>query len=465
LKSFLRRNQIKFISRKYFFSGDYDLFLAEALFGAAIQVLAISGVQMAGAQDGVFLEEVEVDPGALWEDHAGSVAVWQANPGDTIRFRRGNCVAIQFILDVPASAHILSAHCGFVGRTDRAVDTLILITAEASVAAESLDPSDSQAVWRRLCGEAEVAWRPEPWLCNTQSRSCNIQPVVQEVVNRAGWTRGAALTLLLLPAYGARSAFGLAHGDARQPRLHVVWRHGGVLLAQVSGRGAVGAAATVQGGQHLRIPILNGTDDGDEGETEQAAVTSRPVLYLAPDRAVGLRFPLPLAPGTRILTALLRLTAHDASTDQCTITIAGEATGDAAALTDTPLSMRRLTKHRVPWRPDGCAAGAVQRTTDVRDIVEEALAFPTWRAGHHVLFVLRVAGGGGRTFHACDGAPALAPRLYIRAVVYRSRTVQEWAATVAPDVDQEPKKTKSNRRRSSEGRGPMVIQPVWEDWA
>lgn len=30
--------------------------------------------------------------------------------------------------------------------------------------------------------------------------------------------------------------------------------------------------------------------------------------------------------------------------------------------------------------------------------------------GHHVLFVLRVAGGGGRTFHACDGAPALAPQ-------------------------------------------------------
>jgi hypothetical protein len=69
---------------------------------------------------------------------------------------------------------------------------------------------------------AGVLWNPAPWptedVRGPDQRTTNLAPVVQEIVNRTGWTSGNALALIITGT-GRRTAE--AFDGTRAPTLHI----------------------------------------------------------------------------------------------------------------------------------------------------------------------------------------------------------------------------------------------------
>jgi hypothetical protein len=70
-----------------------------------------------------------------------------------------------------------------------------------------------------------VAWSPVPaWVANSSdaaTRTPDLKTVLQEIVNRPGWSAANAFVILVTGNGGDRSAFSYDGRSAAAPRLHV----------------------------------------------------------------------------------------------------------------------------------------------------------------------------------------------------------------------------------------------------
>ncbi len=127
-------------------------------------------------------------------------------------------------------------------------------------------------------------------------------------------------------------------------------------------------------------------------------------------QTIGIRFDnLAVPTGATITEAWIQFRATGSNSGATSVQIAGIAQDDTATFTtsSTTVSSRPRTAATTPWSPPSWSngqAGAAQRTTDLRSIVQEIVRRPGWRSGNALAFVM--TGTGERRASSHDGAQA-----------------------------------------------------------
>lgn len=196
------------------------------------------------------------------ENAAGSVSLTSSDL-ELVWDKSDQVVGLRFNgLPVPFGSNIVEAYLQF--QVDEASSDLanLLIQGQASD-----NPASFAAVTRNLSSRprtaAAVAWSPPVWPtvggAGLDQRTPNIAPVIQEIVNRPGWSSGNSL-VILITGTGTRVAESYDGLADAAPLLRVVYASGG---------GPVNLAPSVSAGadQAITLPasaILDGTvsDDG-----------------------------------------------------------------------------------------------------------------------------------------------------------------------------------------------------------
>jgi hypothetical protein len=389
-------------------------------------------------------------------------------------------------------------------QTDEAtsVATSLTIRGEASDDAAPFT-SGTNNVGARPRTAAAVAWAPPAWNvvgeAGLAQRSPDLRAIVQEIVNRSGWSSGHSLAFVLTGS-GSRVAESYDGTASAAPLLHVVF--GGsagnqppsasagpdriVALAeaaaldgsasddglpnppgalttrwsQVSGPGVARFAdantvdTTVSfsaaGSYVLRLSVSDGeaeaaddagftvvdpdapgvvnariaagADDAEQRVSNGSVALGGDDLELGFDRKqaqlIGLRFQnLVIPPGAHIRSAWIQLTADETKTSLASLTIAAEASANAAVLRASAfdLSSRPRTATSVAWTPPVWSlvgeSGAAQRTPDLTALVQEVVNRPGWDFGNAMVFL--VSGSGTRTAESFEGSAASAPLLHV----------------------------------------------------
>lgn len=178
---------------------------------------------------------------------------------------------------------------------------------------------------------------------------------------------------------------------------------------------------------NVTAAIAVGADDMEESDAGNISNTVNSTdIELVYDRAstssgsqvVGLRFQqLNIPQNAVIANAFLQFTSDEISTDNCNLTIAGEASDNSGAFTTSAfnISSRTKTQSRVNWTPAGWSqvgeAGVNQRTPDLSSIIQEIVSCPGYISTGALSFI--ITGTGSRIAESYEGSPAHAARLVV----------------------------------------------------
>ena len=110
-------------------------------------------------------------------------------------------VALRFNnIDIPQAASILSATVQFQVDEVSSAPTSLSIKGQADDNALAFSSSNASVSSRPTSG-ASISWNPPPWTAIGQAgpdqRRPDIAPVIQEIVNRSGWSPGNSLVIVL----------------------------------------------------------------------------------------------------------------------------------------------------------------------------------------------------------------------------------------------------------------------------
>ncbi|NJN65695.1 MAG: hypothetical protein HC884_02775 [Chloroflexaceae bacterium] len=140
------------------------------------------------------------------------------------------------------------------------------------------------------------------------------------------------------------------------------------------------------------------------------------VVYfgMADDRSditSGFRFTnLPVPEGAIITRAYLEFTADGPVSDELSLTIYGEASGNPKNFATHPPDTRPLTTASVPWTvTEEWRSGEIRRSPDLQVIVQELVNRPDWSPGNAMVFLVR-NGGKGASVGVPGQAQVLRPR-------------------------------------------------------
>jgi hypothetical protein len=130
---------------------------------------------------------------------------------------------------VPPGAAILAAHIQFQVDGPDSDATFLTLEGEAADTAAPFLTATGDISWR-LRTAASVAWNPAPWLtageAGPDQQTPDLSPILQEIVDRPGWSSGNALAVILTGT-GTRAADAF-DGDANgAPLLRVRYLVGG----------------------------------------------------------------------------------------------------------------------------------------------------------------------------------------------------------------------------------------------
>jgi hypothetical protein len=141
---------------------------------------------------------------------------------------RSRTVGTRFILSIPQGATISNAYIQFQADEANSMSTTVTIQGEASDNAPTFTMTSGD-ITSRARTAASVAWSPAPWTTvgevGPAQQTPDISSIIQEIVNRPGWTSGNGLVIFIagiIGSGGARAAEsfeGLPAGAA--PLLHV----------------------------------------------------------------------------------------------------------------------------------------------------------------------------------------------------------------------------------------------------
>ena len=167
-------------------------------------------------------------------------------------------------VQVPRGAQVTAATVQFQ------TDEVSTAGASITIRGEATDsPGTFTTAARNVSGRprtaASVTWTPSAWPTvgahGVAERTADLAPVLQELVNRPGWSSGNAIVLVLTGS-GRRTAEAFESGAASAPRLEITWRTGG-------GAGTPNTAPVVDAGPDRAVTLsasasLAGTvtDDG-----------------------------------------------------------------------------------------------------------------------------------------------------------------------------------------------------------
>ncbi len=137
---------------------------------------------------------------------------------------------------VPNGATVTSAHVQFTADETNTGTASITIAGEASDAATQYS-SSSLNISSRPTTSAAVAWSPPDWTtvgaAGPDQQTPDIAPVIQEIVDRAGWAQNNPLALIITGS-GERTAESFDGNAAAAARLHIEYETSGVAISDFS---------------------------------------------------------------------------------------------------------------------------------------------------------------------------------------------------------------------------------------
>ncbi|MBN1676843.1 MAG: fibronectin type III domain-containing protein, partial [Kiritimatiellae bacterium] len=168
--------------------------------------------------------------------------------------------------------------------------------------------------------------------------------------------------------------------------------------------------------------VAAGSDDAEEATAGGAVYVDSSDLELIRDgtneQVVGVRFAGLAVPwGAAIEAAYVQFKVDEASSETTSLTIRGEKTANAQPFTTAAknISGRVTTAASAAWSPAAWsavgAAGAAQRTADLRAVVQEVVNHKGWASGNALALV--ITGTGVRVAEAYEGDAAGAALLHV----------------------------------------------------
>ncbi|UII32648.1 fibronectin type III domain-containing protein [Fulvivirga ulvae] len=329
---------------------------------------------------------------------------------------RGNqSIGLRFQgLSIPQGATILSAHVQFTVDETNSGSSNLTIKAHDTDNAPAFSTSSYNVSSRPTTSES-VNWSPSAWSSVGQAGSSQKTPdlknIVQELVNRNGWSQSSALALVITGT-GERTAEAYDGSSASAPAIYVTYSTDG------SGDPSSPEVLTFAKG------ISNGNDDAEESSSGSMYLNSSDLELVydshmsAGNQRIGLRFTNVTIPqGATIEKAYVQFTVDETANTSGSKTIYGEATDHSGAFTSGSfnISNRPVTSAAISWNPPAWnstgASGTDQRTSDISQIIQEIVNRSGWNPGNALSLIL--AGSGRRVAESYNGSSAQAPLLVI----------------------------------------------------
>ena len=323
-------------------------------------------------------------------------------------------IALRFTdVNIPQGATLTEANL-IVTPSDTPVDsveTTWQISAEQTDNSEELK-SDLSNISNRSTGGTSVSWAigaTELRTVDNPVKSVDIKSVLQDVVDRAGWCGGNALTLLLdtssATADETRFLYSRDEDSTKAARLTYKFGVGetGCIEATETAQTALSGDDAEQFGSSVDV-IDNDLDIGFDSEQ-------------ASDQTIGLRFQeIDVPNSATIISAKVSFTSKGTSTDTAEFTIKGidEDSVTQFSSTDNDITDRTVTSASVSWTPDDWnVASESFATSDITSIVQEIINRSGWASGNSMGFIFETT-TGTRIAETADGDSSKSPVLEIK---------------------------------------------------
>lgn len=125
-------------------------------------------------------------------------------------------------IDVPNGATITEAFIEFYSHDSPSTGTASFTIKGIDEDSPSTFAATTDDISSRNTTTAEVTWEPEEWTSPSSLYSSNdIKTIVQEIVDRAGWSSGNEMGFVIEPGTGTRIAKSFNADPARGPRLRI----------------------------------------------------------------------------------------------------------------------------------------------------------------------------------------------------------------------------------------------------
>ncbi|MGD2116997.1 MAG: DNRLRE domain-containing protein [Chromatiales bacterium] len=380
-------------------------FLSSAAFANETLIYQVNS----GADDA---EEKLTDPGNVGEIDLTSSDLeltWEDEEGDVTSQQR---VGVRFTgIDIPKGTPILGAYLQFSTDEDDKNGNPFNVTiwAEASDDTTAFT-NDLYNVTSRPMTGASVAWNsPVDWTVEHASgpaqRTPDLSLLVQEIVNRDGWSAGNAMTFLL-EGTGTRTAESYEGSISHTGLNGLAARL--VIVVPTSVTYQVSSADS-----DSEERLSNGEMDWNSSDLELGSEDGTSEY----DQAVGVRFAgVAIPKGAQILSASIQFTQDNTKNNNpFNVTIWGEDTPSSEPYSAAAynISTRSKTDASVAWSdiPDWTVtheAGENQRTPDLTALVQEIVNRDGWTEGNALAFIIEGTGtreaesfeGGGTNYAA-----------------------------------------------------------------
>ena len=164
--------------------------------------------------------EENIESGQLWDSSSDLEFTYDVNPG-------GNqIVGLRFQdIDVPQGAEITKAYIQF--KTDEISDVETSLVIKGEAVDQSLTFSGNYSISSRQLTSSSVTWIPSPWLSegeiSEKQKTPNLDKIIQEIVNRSGWSNGNALAFVVSGS-GTRVAESFEGDAAGAALLHIEYQ-------------------------------------------------------------------------------------------------------------------------------------------------------------------------------------------------------------------------------------------------
>lgn len=318
---------------------------------------------------------------------------------------------------VPQGATITAAYIDFTSTNEASSDaSTILIGAEDVDHSAAFTAGATNDVSNRISNDtanSPLSWTVPAWAPSTSYTTPDIKDLVQDVVDRAGWCGGNAMTFMLFPVSGTRKAVSDDGDSSVSPALRIEFDE---------------STATGCNARQIQAQIKTDNDDAEEdtsGSSVGSVNTGSTDIELNEDdttsQLAGLRFQnIDVSSGDTVTSAELEFTVDETDSGFASVTIYGEYTGSAAAFSNTTnnISNRTRTSNatRVTWTPASwTTVGDKHVSPDISGIIQEIISHSGWSALNDMAFIIEGT-TGERTAESYDGDPSRAAILRINIV-------------------------------------------------
>jgi hypothetical protein len=292
-------------------------------------------------------------------------------------------------ITIPQGATITNAYIQFTADENETGEVSLRIRGNDVDDAVTFSSTDGDVFTNRAKTTANVIWTPGDWSIGNSGaaqRTPDISSVVQEIIDRGGWSSGNSIAFMITSTtgYDGNERAADSHEQGTPAQLHIEYTEATEVVK------TLGA----------------GSDDAEEHADGSMELTSVD-LDLA-TKLVGLRFTnIAIPQGATITNAYIQFTADENETGEVSLRIRGNDVDDASTFstTNSDISGRVQTAASVDWAPDEWSignSGAAQRTPDISSVVQEIIARNGWTSGNSMAFMIASTNGYNGNERAAD---------------------------------------------------------------